>query len=338
MKDSDKKRNEELDFEIDLSDHKTEEHIIDNPDREVFVEISQASSRFILDYSRSDTSQELAGVLLGHYTEKDAQYRVVVEAAIEARYTEASKGSVTFTHRSWEYINKVKEERYPEHSIVGWFHTHPGFGIFLSGYDKFIHQNFFNLPWQVAYVVDPLAGKHGFFGWANNNLEKIPFNAEIGLEPRVPEEVPEQQKERKAVPILKSAAVAAIVLLFISNAYLFIRYQEANRTIDETKSALSGFEQGYNDMQSENMALVRDNENLTEKVEELSALAQNEPVEQTYIVHTIEAGDSLWSISDQYLGDGRIYNVLAELNNIEDPDNIEVGNKLLIPPAEKNEE
>ncbi len=338
MNESDKYGNEEFDFQIDLSYHNNENPVMDNHDREVFVEINQASSRFIIDYSRSDTSQELAGVLLGHYIEIDAQCRVVVEAAIEARYTEAAKGSVTFTHRSWEYINKVKEERYPEHSIVGWFHTHPGFGIFLSGYDKFIHQNFFNLPWQVAYVVDPLAGTHGFFGWANNNLEKIPFNAEIGPEPRVPEEVPEKQKERKTVPLLKNAAVAAVVLLFISNAYLFIRYQEANRTIDETKSALSGFEQGYYDLQSENMTLMRENENLAEKVEELSALTQDEPVEQAYIIHTIEAGDTLWSISDQYLGDGKLHNVLAELNNIEDSDNIEVGHKLLIPPVENNEE
>lgn len=338
MNESGKYGNEGFDFQIELSVQNNENLVMDNPDREVFVEINLTSSKFIIDYSRSDTSQELAGVLLGHYTEKDGQYRVFVEAAIEARYTEAAKGSVTFTHRSWEYINKVREDKYPQHAIVGWFHTHPGFGIFLSGYDKFIHQNFFNLPWQIAYVVDPLAGTHGFFGWANNNLEKIPFNAEIEPEPRMPKEVPVRQAERKTVPILKSAAVAAIVLLFISNAYLFARYQEANRTIEETKSALSGFEQDYYDLQAENMTLVLENENLTEEVEELSALTQDEPVEEAYIIHTIEAGDSLWSISDQYLGDGKFYNVLAELNNIEDSYKIEVGNKLLIPPVKKTKE
>ncbi len=31
----------------------------------------------------------------------------------------------------------------PNIDIVGWYHTHPSFGIFLSHHDLFIHQNFF---------------------------------------------------------------------------------------------------------------------------------------------------------------------------------------------------
>ena len=305
---------------------------------DIFVQLEESTSRFIHNYCNSDTSQELAGVLLGHYDEKDGRYYVYVEAAVEAKYTEAKKGSVTFTHKSWEYINDVREKEYPQHKVVGWFHTHPGFGIFLSGYDKFIHQNFFNLPWQVAYVIDPVAGTHGFFGWASNNLINVPFNEEVIPEPQLPKELPVQQAEKKTAPIFKSAAVAAVVLLFMSNAYLFISYQEANKIIEENKAALSGFEQDYNNLQSENKSLVIENENLTEEVEELSALTKDEPVEQAYIVHTIEAGDSLWSISEQHLDDGKLYVVLAELNNIEDPDKLEVGNKLLIPPVEISKE
>jgi proteasome lid subunit RPN8/RPN11 len=49
--------------------------------------------------------------------------------------------------------------------MVGWYHTHPGFGIFLSGMDLFIHQNFFTQIWHVAYVLDPRARTSGFFCW-----------------------------------------------------------------------------------------------------------------------------------------------------------------------------
>ena len=57
--------------------------------------------------------------------------------------------------------------------MVGWYHTHPGVGIFLSGMDLFIHQNFFTQMWHVAYVLDPRARTSGFFCW---NRQKTKVN------------------------------------------------------------------------------------------------------------------------------------------------------------------
>ena len=34
--------------------------------------------------------------------------------------------------------------------IVGWYHTHPGFGVEFSEMDLFIQQNFFGGPAQIA--------------------------------------------------------------------------------------------------------------------------------------------------------------------------------------------
>jgi hypothetical protein len=42
--------------------------------------------------------------------------------------------------------------------IVGWYHSHPGFGVEFSEMDLFIHRNFFPGPGQIAYVTDPLGG------------------------------------------------------------------------------------------------------------------------------------------------------------------------------------
>src|SRR5205823_14556508 len=58
---------------------------------------------------------------------------------------------------------------HPGLDIVGWYHTHPDFGIFLSGHDLFIHQHFFNQPLQVAYVVDPIRQTRGFFQWRDGD-------------------------------------------------------------------------------------------------------------------------------------------------------------------------
>jgi hypothetical protein len=56
---------------------------------------------------------------------------------------------------------------------VGWYHTHPSFGIFLSHHDLFIHQHFFAQPLQVAYVVDPIQQTRGFFQWRGGNMAQV---------------------------------------------------------------------------------------------------------------------------------------------------------------------
>ena len=79
---------------------------------------------------------------------------------------------IKFTHESWEYIHRNIDEKYPKYKIVGWIHTHPNFGIFLSEYDKFIQNNYFNEENQIAYVIDPIQNIEGFYFWINGNIEK----------------------------------------------------------------------------------------------------------------------------------------------------------------------
>jgi proteasome lid subunit RPN8/RPN11 len=125
-------------------------------------------------FSKADTAKERGGVLIGD-SRLDASGRMhtLVSDFIEARYTDATASTLTFTHRTWAYIHAEHEKRFPTKRIVGWQHTHPGYGVFLSGYDLFIHENFFNLPDQIAYVVDPKQDLRGFFRWKNGKVEKL---------------------------------------------------------------------------------------------------------------------------------------------------------------------
>lgn len=47
--------------------------------------------------------------------------------------------------------------------------------------------------------------------------------------------------------------------------------------------------------------------------------------------HTVAAGDTLFNIAKQYLGDGNRYQELAKANGIANPDHIEVGQVITIP-------
>ena len=53
--------------------------------------------------------------------------------------------------------------------MVGWYHTHPGWSVFLSGMDLFICNNFFNRPLDVALVIDPCKQDRGWFQWNQQN-------------------------------------------------------------------------------------------------------------------------------------------------------------------------
>lgn len=119
-------------------------------------------------YFLTDTSRELGGVLVGgYYSHRGIPYTLTV-GFIPATRGIGSPGSFRFTHEAWEEINKARDEKFPEQQIVGWYHTHPGYGIFLSGYDMFIHEHFFNLPHQYAMVVNH--GGVGVFGWKDGKV------------------------------------------------------------------------------------------------------------------------------------------------------------------------
>lgn len=122
-----------------------------------------------------DTSVELGGILLGKECLDDETGTpfVWVTKSLEAKHYENTQASFTYTHDSWEEITRERDRLHPELDIVGWYHTHPDFGIFLSSHDLFIHRNFFAQPLQVAYVVDPIRQTRGFFQWRDGRVDAL---------------------------------------------------------------------------------------------------------------------------------------------------------------------
>ncbi len=175
---------DDINFEIELlgcsSERKTKAQLpinvlsvgeIENDDVRVYIK--QDVYKALERYASADIKRERGTILLGDYREDDGKIHVVIPAYIEAKYAVASASTLTFTHKTWDYVNKQHDLKYPNTRIVGWQHTHPNYGIFLSSYDTFIHENFFNVPFQVAYVIDPIQKARGFFQWKNGSIEKL---------------------------------------------------------------------------------------------------------------------------------------------------------------------
>ena len=137
------------------------------------VVIESAAYQEIRDHAALDTSVELGGVLAGRLLRDDLGPFLLVRHAVRGAATKRSGSQVTFTHETWAKIHRDMEKRHPDLQIVGWYHTHPGFGIFLSEMDLFIQDHFFNLPHQVAFVYDPLADENGLFAWRAGTCSRL---------------------------------------------------------------------------------------------------------------------------------------------------------------------
>jgi len=126
-------------------------------------------ARQIRQHARTSPGAEICGVLIG----QDRPGNIQIEARIAGANAEEAGAHVTFTQDTWEHIYQIKDKEYPDQRIVGWYHSHPGFGVFLSDHDTFIHKNFFASPGQVAWVYDPHSDEEGCFGWVNGGIERL---------------------------------------------------------------------------------------------------------------------------------------------------------------------
>jgi proteasome lid subunit RPN8/RPN11 len=122
------------------------------------VAIDRPAYADLIAHAKESLDKEICGVLVGWFCEDGQGPFVHVTAII--RGAAASQGSthVTFTQETWNQIHETLDRQFADRQMVGWYHSHPGFGVEFSEMDIFIQKNFFSGPEQIALVIDPLSG------------------------------------------------------------------------------------------------------------------------------------------------------------------------------------
>jgi proteasome lid subunit RPN8/RPN11 len=128
----------------------------------------------IAAHAAETLSLEICGVLVGHWHRDADGPFVLVNESIRCDKAVSNAGDVTFTHEAWNEVHQQMDTKFTDRAIVGWYHSHPNFGIFLSDRDLFIQEHFFDGPGQIAYVVDPVNGVEGLFAWRNGKARLYP--------------------------------------------------------------------------------------------------------------------------------------------------------------------
>jgi proteasome lid subunit RPN8/RPN11 len=137
-------------------------YIIEN----ILKEIQDLSKKYNL---------EVFGYLVGEIFKWENKKYILIEDQI---FIESGTNSTPYTVSQIEgtaglyeeSFQKLKQEKNnPNLRIVGWWHSHPGFGCFLSKTDVQTQNYFFPEPFQVALVIDPLKNEFNFFNQDDNS-------------------------------------------------------------------------------------------------------------------------------------------------------------------------
>lgn len=181
------------------------------------VFFTQSVIKTIKLHAASDMDNEVGGWLAGRWC-RDARAGtefVVVEALLPAQQVRSGSTFLTFTHDSQVAMLSALEEQYENKCVVGWYHTHPRMGIFLSGYDTWLHDHFFPQAWQVALVVEPHTRQAGLFVRKDGELSPRRYNGFYELHTSSMDSVVDwtnlraTPREEPAAPVQKPAARAA---------------------------------------------------------------------------------------------------------------------------------
>ncbi|MCK5397386.1 MAG: Mov34/MPN/PAD-1 family protein [Thermoplasmata archaeon] len=98
---------------------------------------------------------EVMGLLLGEVRTWQGQEYVLVRDVVTTDL-DATSVSVKFDNKGFEKLFAGLDDAGFDYVVVGWYHSHPGYGCFLSETDIKTHGGIFVSPHQVAIVIDPL--------------------------------------------------------------------------------------------------------------------------------------------------------------------------------------
>lgn len=265
-------------------------------------EMQAAVAEQIEEHAASSRDREIGGILVG--TWHDGSTRVT--AAIPALRAESSAANVTFTHEVWSDVLATVESEYPEDRIVGWYHSHPGFGVFLSAYDTFIQENFFSDPRMVALVIDPLAGTAGWFMWRDGEIAAQPeFRTKIRPVAMSTDQPGAPRSRRLGQTLLVGLG------LFLSAGAA--GYWIGTQTQQSAPSPDARDSPAVQQQAAEHRAEV---DKLNEELTAARAAAQSgESAGRGSIRYTIQPGDHWWRIAEAFYGDGESFRKLRKRNS-----------------------
>ena len=134
------------------------------------VYINKEAYSIMERHAAQGAHEEIGGFLLGRPCIMDNARVTWVMKAVPGNCISTS-GHVVIESSTYDRAwNEMEQDGF---IIVGWYHTHPGMGIFLSGTDVNTMSLHYQKPYQIAIVIDPINRNHGVFGWQDEYTKRL---------------------------------------------------------------------------------------------------------------------------------------------------------------------
>lgn len=147
--------------------------VLGRPDVAVSVRVWWPALMSIIEHAGEDPDLEVMGLLLGRIDCGEGTVRTWVWDVARSKHVRASVIDVTMTHEAWGEAMQQVWARADGAGVVGWYHTHPGMGVFMSAADTFIAEKFFCNPGQISMVYDNKRQQLGAYWVHRGKLEWI---------------------------------------------------------------------------------------------------------------------------------------------------------------------
>ncbi len=244
---------------------------------------------------------ERAGLLLGEVLIEGKTRVIHVTAAVPATDAHGTRTGVEFALAAWESVLRERDTAWRDLRTLGWFHTHTGWGVFLSDSDLLLHRHFFPHPNMVAFVLDPTTGRDGFFRWDSGTIAPCRTYALVGTRDQVAAYKRSTRSSRSRGRIAVAATALAVIGVCVGVAYPRLVAREAGP--------------------------VR-----VKHVVHKSPVRVRSP--ETVRVYHLGKRDNLWIICNRVYGDGDLVDALAKYNGIKDYSGLQVGQEIKLPSRE----
>lgn len=130
---------------------------------EAYVEQSALKKALEHSSAAAQKGREAMGLLAGQVRQWQGQKYVLVEDYLTAGNS-ATSVSVRFAQEAFPQLaTQVNEAKRKGKIIVGWSHSHPSYGCFLSGTDVSTQKKYFSEEFSIAVVIDPVRKEKKIF-------------------------------------------------------------------------------------------------------------------------------------------------------------------------------
>lgn len=131
-------------------------------------EMLRSENYFDKERENLEELSEIGGFLLGqiYRLKDDDPYQIIIDRFLPITPETNDRFTVKFGDTAWSELDDAFRD-YPGQRLVGWFHTHPGHGLFLSEADIKVHTGSFRQRYQIAIEIDPTTPNcdMAFFSW-----------------------------------------------------------------------------------------------------------------------------------------------------------------------------